>query len=350
LLITHDLAVVGALCHRTYVMYKGRIVESGPTADIIHRPGHAYTRALLNALQDGKKPRTRLETVAAAMLEGSSAPAHRIAPVIRPIPSGAPLLEVKDITVRYPRAYDALGRPKDFHTAVDRVSLTLSEGETVSIVGESGCGKTSFANALLGLVPIDGGAVLYRGSDLKKAAAAARREIQIVFQDPMSSLDPRWPIWRTMTEPLTVGASVSAKARREAARDLSEMVGLDPNAIERLPHEFSGGQRQRIAIGRALSVEPRLLILDEPTSALDVSVQAQILNLLLDLQDAHGLAYLFISHNMSVVRHMSDRIAVMLGGRIVEHGPAEQVIAAPRNDYTKSLLAAVPRLDAGETS
>ena len=348
LVITHDLAVVSELCHRTYVMYKGEIVESGATADVIGRPGHAYTRALLNALPDGKQPRTRLETVAASMLSRAARPAApaRPAPSVEPRFAGEALLEARDVTVRYARDYDALGRPRNFQTAVDRVSLSLWSGQTISVVGESGCGKTSFANALIGLTPLDGGSVRYLGSELSKVSGKQRREIQIVFQDPMSSLDPRWPVWRTMTEPLSVGTALSRAARRTKARELCEMVGLDPNVIDRLPHEFSGGQRQRIAIGRALSVEPRLLILDEPTSALDVSVQAQILNLLLDLQDTRNLAYLFISHNMSVVRHMSDRIAVMLDGRIVEEGTAEQVIDAPRNAYTRTLLAAVPRLNA----
>ncbi len=344
LLISHDLAVVSELCHRTYVMFKGRIVESGATADVIQRPRAPYTRALLNALPNGKAPRARLETAAAAMAEPAAMPSVRSSTPARVVPASpsSPLLEAHDIVVRYPRDYDVFGRPKSFQAAVDGVSVSVFPGETLSIVGESGSGKTSLAQALVGLTPIDHGVVKYRGAELACATPAQRREIQMVFQDPMSSLDPRWPIWRTLTEPPSV-ARLSRRARRAVARDLCAMVGLDPAAIDRRPHEFSGGQRQRIAIGRALSVEPRLLVLDEPTSALDVSVQAQILNLLLDLQDRSGLTYVFISHNMAVVRHVSDRVAVMVGGRIVEQGPADRIIAAPDHAYTRALLAAVPR-------
>jgi len=343
LLITHDLAVVAQLCGRVYVMYQGKIVEHGPTRAVIGAPQHAYTRALLNALPEGKVPKSRLETVAAA-LRGNAQDATVI-PSPRPARSGKTLLEAVDITVRYPRGHDILGRTTGMHTAVDRVSLRIAEGETLSLVGESGCGKTSFANALVGLVPIAAGRITYRGADVDTRDAATRREIQIVFQDPQSSLDPRWPAWRIMTEPLTVGASPGRSELRDKAGELCGLVGLDPASMDRLPHEFSGGQRQRIAIGRALSVRPRLLVLDEPTSALDVSVQAQILNLLLDLQDRHGLTYLFISHNVAVVRHISDTVAVMVEGKIVEQGPAAEVLDHPSHPYTRNLLDAVPSLE-----
>jgi ABC-type glutathione transport system ATPase component len=346
LLITHDLAVVGQLCDRVYVMYKGKIVEEGPTRQVIGKPQHAYTRALLNALPEGKAPKSRLETVAAAMLEGPAAELAPAAPAApRRIASGKPLLEIVGATVRYPSRFDLLGRTVAYNTAVDRVSLTIHEGETVSIVGESGCGKTSLANTLVGLVPLADGHILYRGRELSTLDPATRREVQIVFQDPQSSLDPRWPVWRIVTEPLTVGQALRRGQLRDAAAELCTMVGLDPKAINRLPHEFSGGQRQRIAVARALSVHPRLLLLDEPTSALDVSVQAQILNLLLDLQAAHALTYLFISHNVSVVRHISDRVAVMYQGQIVESGPAEQVLTRPTHPYTRTLMDAVPSLE-----
>ncbi len=346
LLITHDLAVVAQICDRVYVMYKGKIVEEGATRAVIGNPQHVYTRALLNALPEGKAPKSRLETVAAAMIEGGTAEAAAPAPVraSRP-PSDKPLLEIVDATVSYASRFDMLGRAIGYNTAVDHVSLTINEGETVSLVGESGCGKTSLANTLVGLVPLSGGQIKYRGQDLAALDAATRREIQIVFQDPQSSLDPRWPLWRLVTEPLTVGNSPGRAALCAAAADLCGMVGLDRNSIDRLPHEFSGGQRQRIAVARALSVRPRLLLLDEPTSALDVSVQAQILNLLLDLQAEHGLTYLFISHNVSVVRHISDRVAVMYQGKIVETGAAEQVLTRPTHEYTRTLMDAVPSLE-----
>ena len=341
LLISHDLAVVAQLCDRVYVMYRGEIVEQGPTADVIHRPQHAYTRALLNALPEGKAPKSRLETVAATMRGETAAP---VAAGKRSTPaSGTVLLQAEHVTVQYPRGFDVLGRVTGHQTAVDDVSLTLAEGETLSIVGESGSGKTSFAQTLVGLAPFTG-RLIYKGVDLAAQDAATRREIQIVFQDPQSSLDPRWPAWRIATEPLTVAGVKNKSELRDRAAALFQSVGLDPASMDRLPHEFSGGQRQRLAIARALSVQPRLLVLDEPTSALDVSVQAQILNLLLDLQDQHGLSYLFISHNVSVVRHISDRVAVMHQGKVVEEGPAGDVLNYPQQPYTRTLMDAVPSL------
>ncbi len=340
LLISHDLAVVAGLCDRVYVMYQGRIVEEGPTRGVIHHPQHAYTRALLNALPEGKTPKSRLATVGTVMN-----PNEPLAAARHTTPSKNILLEARDVTVRYPRRRDLFGRASDLHTAVDRVSLTINEGETVSLVGESGSGKTSFAMAVVGLTPMSSGTFIYRGTPLE-GSPEARRDIQIVFQDPQSSLDPRWPAWRIVTEPLTVNASPARADLRAQATELFQSVGLDEGTLDRLPHEFSGGQRQRLAIARALAVRPRLLVLDEPTSALDVSVQAQILNLLLDLQATYGLSYLFISHNVSVVRHISDRVAVMYQGRIVEQGSAADVLDRPRDPYTQSLMAAVPKLSA----
>ncbi|MSO96803.1 MAG: ABC transporter ATP-binding protein [Rhodospirillaceae bacterium] len=360
MLITHDLAVVAQLCNRVYVMYKGKIVEHGKTRDVIGKPQHAYTKALLNALPEGKQPKSRLETVAAVMIESATGEKPAGVKTLTPLKDsgrsapqakfvrfgrGQPIFEAVNATVRYPKKYDFFGRPVSYQTAVDHVNLSLFEGETLSIVGESGCGKTSFANTVVGLASLAEGQLKYKGKDLKDHDEITRREIQIVFQDPQSSLDPRWPIWRIMTEPLTVGKKPSKKQLRDTAEELCEMVGLDPHAIDRLPHEFSGGQRQRIAIGRALSVHPRLLLLDEPTSALDVSVQAQILNLLLDLQDKFDLSYLFISHNVAVVRHISDRVAVMHMGKIVESGAADQVLSRPAHAYTRTLMDAVPTLE-----
>ncbi len=343
LLITHDLAVVAALCDRVYVMYRGEIVEQGPTRAVIARPQHAYTRALLNALPEGKPARSRLESYGVV---GNAV----AVPPIRPLGRAGQdiLLEAREVSVRYPSRFDFLGRAAGFHAAVDGVSLSVAEGRTLSLVGESGSGKTSFAHALVGLAPLSGGSLKYRGVELGALTPERRREIQIVFQDPQGSLDPRWPAWRIITEPLTVGARPGRGELRERAVELCRMVGLDPASMDRLAHEFSGGQRQRLAIARALSVQPRLLILDEPTSALDVSVQAQILNLLLDLQDQNRLSYLFISHNVGVVRHISDDVAVMYRGRIVEQGPAEAVLGKPSHAYTRALLDAVPKLAASQ--
>ncbi len=344
LLISHDLAVVARLCDRVYVMYRGEIVEQGATADVIRRPQHAYTRALLNALPEGKAPKSRLETVAATMRGETAAP---VSAIQRSTPTtGGVLFEAQHVTVRYPRGFDVLGRVTGLHTAVDDVSLHLAEGETLSLVGESGSGKTSFAQTLVGLASFTG-RLIYKGRDLAAQDAATRREIQIVFQDPQSSLDPRWPAWRIVTEPLTVAGVKNKAELREQSAALFRSVGLDPASMDRLPHAFSGGQRQRLAIARAFSVQPRLLVLDEPTSALDVSVQAQILNLLLDLQDQHGLSYLFISHNVSVVRHISDRVAVMHEGKVVEEGTASDVLNYPQHAYTRTLMEAVPTLAAG---
>jgi peptide/nickel transport system ATP-binding protein len=343
LMISHDLAVIAQLCDRVYVMYQGGVVEHGPTAQVIGHPQHAYTRALLNSLPEGKAPKARLESVAAVM-RGKTVIA-RSTPTVKSMHSLNVLLQVKDVTVQYPRRYDILGRAAGLVTAVDRVSLTIHEGETFSLMGESGCGKTSFANTLVGLTPVSSGRLTYKAQELADLSPATRREIQIVFQDPQSSLDPRWPAWRIVTEPLTVNARPTRAQLREQAAQFFGLVGLDPSTIDRLPHAFSGGQRQRLAIARALSVQPRLLVLDEPTSALDVSVQAQILNLLLDLQDQSGLSYLFISHNVSVVRHISDRVAVMHRGQIVEQGPTAEVLGNPTHPYTRILMEAAPVLD-----
>jgi peptide/nickel transport system ATP-binding protein len=347
LLITHDLAVVAQLCDRVYVMYKGEFVENGKTSDVIGNPQHVYTRALLNSLPEGKAPKSRLATVSAAMLEGNTGEVidEPIESVTRIARTGDTILKMQGATVRYPKDYNFFGRPVSFHTAVDHVNLEIKEGETLALVGESGCGKTSLANAVVGLNLLSDGAILYRDKNILDLNEETLREIQIVFQDPQSSLDPRWPVWRIMTEPLTVGKSPGKSELRERAADLCEMVGLENSQIDRLPHEFSGGQRQRIAIGRALSVRPKLLVLDEPTSALDVSVQAQILNLLLDLQDEHGLTYLFISHDVSVVKHIADKVAVMFQSKVVEAGDSDQVLTAPTHEYTRTLMNAVPSLN-----
>jgi len=343
LLISHDLAVVAQMCDRVYVMYRGEVVEHGDTAAVIGQPTHAYTRALLNALPDNKPPKSRLDTVAASMR--GETPVAATASPRPPSKVGDVLLETAGLTVRYPRGHGVLGKADRFHTAVDSAALTIREGETLSIVGESGSGKTSLAHAIVGLTPFSG-RIAYKGVPLGELPPTERREIQIVFQDPQGSLDPRWPAWRIVTEPLTVTGTLGKKALRAQAAELFGAVDLDISALDRLPHEFSGGQRQRLAIARALSVRPRLLVLDEPTSALDVSVQAQILNLLLDVQQQHGLSYLFISHNVSVVRHISDRVAVMYRGRIVEQGDAAKVLNQPADAYTRALMHAVPTLTA----
>ncbi|MFB4250062.1 oligopeptide/dipeptide ABC transporter ATP-binding protein [Pseudomonas idahonensis] len=254
----------------------------------------------------------------------------------------APLLRLNDVQVRFPLSNDWLGRPRAFAHALNGIDLELRPGETLGIVGESGCGKSTLAQLLMGLVQPSSG-------DLRWAYASDRERhshVQIVFQDPQSSLDPRLPIWKIITEPLFALGTTPAAQMREIAAKVAQQVGIRGEYLERYPHQFSGGQRQRIAIARALASNPDIIVLDEPTSALDISVQAQILNLLADLQRSRGLTFVLISHNVSVVRHMADRVAVMYLGQIVELGSAEQVLERPRHPYTQLLLDAVPRLGA----
>jgi ABC-type oligopeptide transport system ATPase subunit len=257
-----------------------------------------------------------------------------------------PLLEIEDLEVRFPVRSGALGRESGEVRAVDGVSLTVAAGETVGLVGESGCGKTTLARAAVGLLEPTAGTVRFAGRDIATARrrdlAELRRELQIVFQDPFGSLNPRKRVRDIVGLPLRIeGASKDEIGARVA--ELLELVGLAPEHAERWPHEFSGGQRQRIGIARALALDPRLVVLDEPVSALDVSVQAQIVNLLADLKRQHGLGYLFVAHDLSVVRHVSDRVAVMRHGELVEVAPVDEIFAAPAHPYTASLLAAVPQ-------
>jgi oligopeptide/dipeptide ABC transporter ATP-binding protein len=254
------------------------------------------------------------------------------------------LLEVRDLVTRFPLRGGGEVR------AVDRVSLTLRRGETLGVVGESGCGKSTLARSILRLVKPSEGRIRFDGRDVTALAArdlrAFRRDAQMVFQDPFASLDPRWRVGDILAEPLAIHRLGAGSERRARVGELLSLVGLDAAAARRYPHEFSGGQRQRIGIARALALEPKLVILDEPVSALDVSIQAQILNLLMDLRERLGLSYLFISHDLAVVRAISDRVAVMYLGQIVEEGAADQVLAEPAHPYTQALLAAAPSLAA----
>lgn len=264
--------------------------------------------------------------------------------------SAPPLLDVRDLRVWFSRREGFLGRRVSHARAVDGVTLELHPGETLGLVGESGSGKSTVARAVLRLVPVTGGRVRFEGRDLLTLRGAelraVRRRAQMVFQDPAGSLNPRMRVGAMIAEPIIVHRL--AASRREARMQVGELLescGMPASAADRYPHEFSGGQRQRIAIARALAVRPRLIVCDEPTSALDVSVQAQILNLLTDLRDRHGLSYLFISHDMGVIRHIADRVAVMKDGRIVEQGGRDKVLDAPAHPYTRALLGAVPGTD-----
>ena len=257
------------------------------------------------------------------------------------------LLELCDIRVWFPIRHGILSRTVGYVRAVDGVTLTVEAGETLGLVGESGCGKTTVARAILRLVPVHAGSIRFEGRDLltlpQRELRQLRRQIQIVFQDPFASLNPRMTTLETLTEGLLTYGIVSRRQREPAAVALLQNVGMSPDALYRYPHEFSGGQRQRISIARAIALRPRLVVCDEAVSALDVSVRAQVLNLLMDLREQYGLAYLFISHDLGVVRQIADRLAVMYLGRIVEVGPTDAVMDTPAHPYTRALISAIPR-------
>ncbi|MCH7846991.1 MAG: ABC transporter ATP-binding protein [Planctomycetes bacterium] len=261
--------------------------------------------------------------------------------------SAAPLLDVQELCTYFPIRTGILQRVRGFVKAVDGVSFHINAGETLGLVGESGCGKTTVGRTILRLIPATSGQVLYRGRNLFELSGSEmrrlRREMQIIFQDPVGSLNPRMRVGRIVGEPLEVHGLARGEQLRQRVGDLLERCGLWPGAAERFPHEFSGGQRQRIGIARALALQPKLIICDEPTSALDVSIQSQILNLLAELQDEFQLSYLFISHDMAVIHHVCDRIAVMFNGHIVEQGSRDEIINDPQHAYTKALLGAVPQ-------
>ncbi len=318
LLITHDLAIVRHMAGRVCVMTQGEIVESGPTAAIFERPQHPYTQRLLAAEPKGKVP-----------------PADPAAPL---------LVEAEQVKVWFPIRRGLFRRVQGFIKAVDGVSLALRAGATLGVVGESGSGKTTLGLALLRLLDSEGG-IRFAGQDIahvrQKRLRPLRREMQVVFQDPYSSLSPRLSIAQIVGEGLKVHRLAAGEAeQRQLIEATLQEVGLDPAAADRYPHEFSGGQRQRVAIARALVLKPRFIVLDEPTSALDMSVQAQIVELLRELQARYGLAYLFISHDLKVVRALAHEILVMKDGKIVEHGSTERVMTAPEHPYTKALMAA----------
>jgi oligopeptide transport system ATP-binding protein len=283
---------------------------------------------------------------------GSRTSATIAAPMVGNAPSsssaasGEPLLQVIDLKTHFPIRRGFLQRIVGHVKAVDGVSFRLAKGETLGLVGESGCGKTTVGRTLLRLIPATSGRVIYKGESVFDQPAAEmrrlRREMQIIFQDPAGSLNPRMRVASIVGEPLEVHGLARGEELRERVENLLVRCGLWKSAADRYPHEFSGGQRQRIGIARALALEPKLIVCDEPTSALDVSIQSQILNLLKDLQDEFGLSYLFISHDMAVIHHICDRIAVMYDGRIVEEGDREEIIERPKHPYTQALLSAVP--------
>ena len=397
LLITHDLGVVAQMAHRVGVMYAGEIVEEAPRDAFFAHPRHPYTQKLFAALPDLERRGVRLETIPGQVPALSALPpgcrfaarcphawerclgespewtdcsdgqrvrCHRVeegrdsgaGPGLQALPAAvapavteeAPaLLGVEDLRVHFPIRHGFLQRVVGHVKAVDGVSLRLARGRTLALVGESGCGKTSVGKAILQLIKPSGGRAVLAGKELtglsRSALRPLRRRMQMIFQDPFASLNPRMPVGEIIAEGMSaLGVAARAGEKEAALAALLEQVGLPADAGHRYPHEFSGGQRQRIAIARALAVQPDLVICDEPTSALDVSVQAQILNLLKSLQDELGLAFLFITHNFSVVEFLAHDVAVMYLGRIVERGTVREVLRDPKHPYTQALLSAVP--------
>jgi peptide/nickel transport system ATP-binding protein len=329
LIISHDLSVIAETADDVTVMYGGEVVERGDVVGVLTAPTHEYTKALLSAQPSATEKDAVADRPVAA-------------------PDGAPLLRTVGLSRAYGLRAGRLGRRSTFY-AVDDVSFDLAEGETLGVVGESGAGKSTVGRMVLGLTPPTRGAVEFRGADISsqrgEARRSTRRDIQVVFQNPYASLDPTMTIGESIAEPLEVHHRGTKVERTRRVAELLEQVGLDQSMADRKPYELSGGQRQRVAIARGLALNPKLIVCDEPVSALDVSTQAQVINLLRDLQARFGIAYLFVGHDLSVVYQVSDRIAVMYHGRIVEMGPAEQIHHSPRHPYTIALLGAVLSID-----
>ncbi|MEO1093690.1 MAG: ABC transporter ATP-binding protein [Cyanobacteria bacterium J06638_28] len=367
--ITHDLGIIAEIADQVAVMYKGRIVESGPVWDIFANPQHPYTKGLLACRPTPEKRLRQLPTVADFMEVMPDAngelqlqekvhatantlafqsviSAEETATRLQKIEQNGPLLKAENLQVGYP-IRGMFGNTTRYAMAVNGVSFDIFQGETFGLVGESGCGKTTLGRALLRLVPAMAGHIWFNGQDVmtlrRQALQKLRRDMQIIFQDPFSSLDPRMNVGAAIAEPLKIHKLIRSKRnRQERVAYLMERVGLDPHCINRFPHEFSGGQRQRICIARALALNPQFIICDESVSALDVSVQAQVLNLLKELQAEFHLTYIFISHDLAVVKFMSDRIMVMNQGKVEEIGPADQIYHSPQQPYTQQLIEAIP--------
>jgi peptide/nickel transport system ATP-binding protein len=325
LFITHDMGVVAEIADEVLVMYRGKVMERGPVEQIFHAPQDAYTHRLIDSV-------VRLEKKAELRLARPATPAGT-----------APLLDVRNLSLTFPSGLKA----------VDDVSLTVHPGETLGIVGESGSGKTTMGRCLLRIYDPQAGTIDYRRPDghmvdIRTADKAAlkkiRSEVRMIFQDPVGSLSPRKTVGQIIAEPLKI-AGMTGRELNDRVADLMQQVGLEPAWRERYPHAFSGGQRQRIGIARAIALKPRLIVADEATSALDVSLRSQMLDLMMKLQDELGLSYVFISHDMSVIRYMCDRVAVMYRGKIVEVGETDQVVNDPAHDYTRALLSAIPHPD-----
>ena len=355
LLITHDLGVVANMAAQVVVMYRGRVMEAGRVEDIFRDPRHPYLQALMRAVpRFNMVPGERLTPIREVLVTDEHLIATR--ENYTPPPEGT-LLQVQQLTKRFGlrrRAVSGKREAEDI-VAVDDVSFEVASGECLGLVGESGCGKTTTARMILRSITPDAGSIIYNDHGVLRDVLALkgaelfdyRRKVQFVFQDPFSSLNPRMTAYDIVSEPLVIHKIGDEDERFQRVKEMMALVGLDVRFLRRYPHSFSGGQRQRIGIARALALGPELLLLDEPVSALDVSVQAQVLNLLLDLRKALNLTYIFISHNLAVVNYLADRIAVMCAGRLVELAPAAELFRNPQHPYTKALLAAVPDPDLG---
>ncbi|WP_284774201.1 ABC transporter ATP-binding protein [Agrobacterium sp. lyk4-40-TYG-31] len=346
LFITHDMGVVAEIADRTVVMYQGEQVETGATTDIFHRGQHPYTRALLSAvpvlgsMQDYQRPR-RFPVV--NVLTGESDVPVEVGDTVA---KGQPVLQVKNLTKRFDIHSGLFGTVTGRVHAVENVSFDLYAGETLSLVGESGCGKSTTGRAIMRLIEPGSGSVLVEGRDVlkldKKDMREMRKSVQMIFQDPFASLNPRMTVGAAIAEPFLEHKMGDKKQAKDVVADMLKKVGLTPDMAKRYPHEFSGGQRQRVCIARALALKPKVIVADESVSALDVSIKAQVINLMLDLQQSLDLAFLFISHDIAVVERVSHRVAVMYLGEIVEIGPRAAVFGNPQHAYTKRLMSAVP--------
>ena len=369
--ITHDLGVIGEIADRVIVMYQGNIVETGDVLDIFKNPKHPYTRSLLACRPPLGKRLSKLPTVKdfmrveadGSITELNTSVEEAINKVVvseattkermEKLKEKTPILEVKGLKTWFPTNKNFFGKTTSWVKAVDDVSFQVYPGETMGLVGESGCGKTTLGRTILNLAPAHDGEVLFEGRDILSMNSAdlkdLRKDMQIIFQDPYSSLNPRMTIGGAIQEPMSVhGLLSNEKERKDKVESLLSTVGLDPNHYHRYPHEFSGGQRQRICIARALALNPRFIICDESVSALDVSVQAQVLNLLLNLREEFGFTYIFISHDLSVVKFMSDQMIVMNKGKIEEMGIADEIYNNPQKEYTQRLIGAIPKGELGD--
>jgi peptide/nickel transport system ATP-binding protein len=368
--ITHDLGVIADIADRVIVMYKGNIVEEGLVNDIFKSPKHPYTKSLLACRPplegrlrrlpivsdfmsvdkdaEGKMVITEKASSVIEMLDSVKIPQSEIDERAQNLMKSAPLLEVKNLKTYYPSKRNFWGKTIEYVKAVDDVTFDVYPGETLGLVGESGCGKTTLGRTILRLAPATEGSILYKGQDLTQlkddGLKELRRDIQIIFQDPYSSLNPRMTIGSAILEPMQFhNLYENEKQRKEKVIDLLETVSLDSSHFNRYPHEFSGGQRQRICIARALALNPKFIVCDESVSALDVSVQAQVLNLLIDLRKKMEFTCIFISHDLSVVKFISDRMVVMNKGKIEEIGFSDEIYNNPKKDYTQKLIEAIPK-------